>query len=197
MLLGAASLQAGDDRLQTRFVSTDAAFEKGAHEFQDLVGAFFFFDTTKNNRPAVDFAINSARVGWMTYSPSGPGLLRGNFELLGEVFAGGIFAGPGSVLAGATLLFRYNFVQPGAAIVPYVQIGGGGVYTDIGADESGGLISLPVEFNLQATIGNRFMVNSRWSILTEVTYRHISNATIKLPNYGIDSLGGSWALGFL
>ncbi len=195
-LLTLALARAGEeDTMRLRQVSTDAAFEKGAHEFQDLAGAFFFFDTTRNNRPSVDFAIDSLRIGWMTYSPSGPGILRGNFELLGEVFAGGIFDGPGHVLAGATLLFRYNLVQPGARIIPYGQIGGGGVYTDISERESRGLISLPVEFNLQATIGTRFMLNTRWSFLAEVTYRHVSNATIHLPNYGLDALGGSLGLG--
>ena len=54
-------------------------------------------------------------------------------------------------LAGARLIFRYNFVQPQARIIPYLQIGAGGVYTDIGEKESRGLISLPVEFNLQAS----------------------------------------------
>ena len=195
VLVGSASLRAGEGPLR-RQMESDAAFEKGAHEFQELAGVFFFFDTTRNNRPAVDYAIDSVRLGWMTYSPCGPGLLRGNFELLGEVFAGGIFDGPGNVLAGGTFLFRYNFVQPRAAIVPYAQVGGGGVYTDISESESRGLVSAPVEFNLQATIGTRFMVNSRWSILAEGTYRHISNATLKLPNYGVDSIGGSLGLGF-
>jgi Lipid A 3-O-deacylase (PagL) len=194
-LLGCAELRAGEGPLRRQMEAT-GPFDKGAHEFQNVAGAFFFFDTTQNNRPAVDYAVDSARIGWMTYSPSGPGLLRGNFELLGEVFAGGIFDGPGDVLAGLSLLFRYNFVQPNAFIVPYVQCGGGGVYTNISEQESNGLISLPVEFNLQATIGSRFMINSRWSILAECTYRHISNATIKLPNYGIDSLGGSLGFGF-
>lgn len=194
-LLGTLSSRAGGE-MRSQIMSSDQAFEKGAHEFQDLAGAFFFFDTTTNTRPSVDYAINSARLGWMTYSPCGPGILRGNFELLGEVFAGGIFTGPGDVLAGATLLFRYNFVQPNAVVVPYLQFGGGGVYTNISERESQGLISLPVEFNLQATVGTRFMLNQRWSILAEGTYRHISNATIKLPNYGIDTVGGSVGLGF-
>lgn len=195
LLLGVIGAQAGGE-MRSQLMSSDQAFEKGAHEFQDLTGAFFFFDTTQNDRPSVDYAINSARLGWMTYSPCGPGILRGNFELLGEIFAGGIFDGPGDVLAGASLLFRYNFVQPGAVLVPYLQFGGGGVYTNISESESRGLISLPVEFNLQATLGTRFMLNSRWSILAEGTYRHISNATIKLPNYGIDTVGGSVGVGF-
>jgi hypothetical protein len=196
LFLSAAGLMAGSEPMQSQIMSTDAAFEKGAHEFQNVTGVFFYFDTTRNNRPAVDFALNSTRVGWMTYNPCGPGILRGNFELLAELFAGGIFDGPGEIMAGATLLFRYNFVQPDAVIVPYAQIGGGGVYTNIGTEESGGLISLPVEFNLQATIGSRFMINRRWSIVAEGTYRHISNATIKLPNFGIDAVGGSLGFGF-
>ncbi|MGI9088296.1 MAG: acyloxyacyl hydrolase [Chthoniobacterales bacterium] len=189
-----AGLQAGEGPYR-RQMDTDP-FAKGAHEFQDVAGAFFFFDTTQNNRPAVDYAVDSLRLGWMTYSPRGPGILRGNFELLGEVFAGGIFDGPGNFLGGLSLLFRYNFVQPDAVVVPYLQVGGGGVYTDISNSESRGLVSLPVEFNLQASIGTRFMLNSRWSIVAEGTYRHLSNATIKLPNYGIDTGGGSLGVGF-
>ena len=195
IFLGTTVLQAGEP-MRSGLVSSDAAFEGGAHEFQNLAGAFFFFDTTKNTRPAVDYAVDSLRIGWMTYSPSGPGILRGNFELLGEVFAGGIFDGPGNFLGGVSLLFRYNFVQPNAVVVPYLQFGGGGVYTDISESESRGLISLPVEFNLQGIGGTRLMLNDRWSLVIEGAYRHISNAEIKKPNYGIDSIGGNVGFGF-
>ncbi|MGH8094903.1 MAG: acyloxyacyl hydrolase [Chthoniobacterales bacterium] len=171
-------------------------FEAGATEFQSVTGAFFFFDTTQNNRPSVDLTVESLRLGRMLSNPHGPGLVAGNFEFLGEVFAGPIVTGPGNVTAGATLFLRYNFVQPRARIIPYAQIGAGGVYTDISEKESRGLISLPVEFNLQGAIGTRIMLNDRWSIVVETGYRHISNATIKLPNYGIDSLGGNLGFGF-
>ena len=172
-------------------------FSKGAKEFQAMSGAFFFFDTTQNNRPSVDYALESLRLGVMLNNPWHLGLFSGNFELMGEIFGGGIFEGPGDVLAGASLVFRYNFVQePRPRIVPYVQIAAGGVYTNIGEDESRGLISLPVEFNLQAGIGSRFMVNDRWSIVLEGVYRHISNAEINKPNFGIDSVGGNVGFGF-
>jgi hypothetical protein len=172
------------------------AFTRGAKEFQNVTGAFFFFDTTQNERPAVDFAIDSVRLGIMLNDPQGPGFLTGNFELLGEAFAGGIFDGPGNVMAGSNLIFRYNFIQPRARIIPYLQIGAGIVYTDISESESRGLVSLPVEFDLQGITGLRFMLNQRWSVLVEGGYRHISNATIKLPNYGIDSVGGNLGFGF-
>jgi hypothetical protein len=162
-----------------------------------MSGAFFFFDTTQNNRPSVDYALESLRLGVMLNNPWHLGLFSGNFEFMGEVFAGGIFEGPGDVLAGASLVFRYNFVQePNARFAPYAQIAAGGVYTNIGEEESRGLISLPVEFNLQAGIGARFFLDDRWSLIFEGDYRHISNAEIKKPNYGIDSVGGNVGFGF-
>ena len=175
---------------------TQSNFSRGSKEFQNVAGAYFFFDTTQNNRPAIDFALDSARFGIMLNDPWMAGPFSGNMELLGEVFGGGIFDGPGNVMAGATLIFRYNFVQPRARLVPYLQIGAGGVYTDIGEEESRGLISLPVEFNLQGIVGTRIMLNDRWSLVIEGAYRHISNAEIKKPNFGIDSAGGNVGFGF-
>ncbi|MEO8045507.1 MAG: acyloxyacyl hydrolase [Spartobacteria bacterium] len=174
----------------------ESNFSRGAKEFQNVTGAYFFFTTTENNRPSVDFAVNSTRLGLMLNDPWQAGPLSGNFELLGEVFGAGIFEGPGNVMAGTTLIFRYNFVQPRARLIPYLQIGAGGVYTDIGERESRGLISLPVEFNLQGVGGTRLMLSDRWSLVIEGGYRHISNAEIKKPNYGIDSIGGNLGFGF-
>lgn len=195
--LALATAQAGGD-LHT-FREADTApdrFSRGSREWEDLVGAYFLFDRGGNQRVTVDYLIDSLRYGAMLYSPNGPGILRGNVEALGEIFAGGIFHGPGTAVAGITGFLRYNFVQPGARIVPYFQGGGGFIYTDITGEESDRAISLPVEFNLQAVGGLRFIVNSRWSVLTEMGYRHISNASIKSPNYGIDQLGGNVGVGF-
>src|SRR5689334_13728256 len=171
-------------------------FAAGAKEFQNVLGYFSFFDTTQNNRPAIDYSLDTLRLGIMLNDPWSLGLLSGNFELMGEIFAGPVVNGPGNVLAGATLVFRYNFVQPKAHLIPYLQIGAGGVYTDIPEDESRGLISLPVEFNLQGIAGTRLMLNEHWSLVIEAAYRHISNAEIKKPNYGIDSVGGNVGFGF-
>ena len=82
-----------------------------------------------------------------------------------------------------------------ARIIPYLQIGAGLVYTDVSEKESGGLVSLPVEFNLQGTLGLRFMVNQRWSIVAEGEYRHIFNAEIQKPNFGINTVGGNLGFG--
>jgi hypothetical protein len=126
----------------------------------------------------------------MLNNPHGSGLLAGNFEGLGEVFCGGIFDGPAGVIAGSSLLFRYNFIQPRTRFTPYLQGGGGFVYTSVSGHESRDLVSLPVEFNLQAGLGLRYRIDPRWSLLMESGFRHISNAGLKNPNFGINSVGG-------
>jgi len=37
-------------------------FAKGAKEFQDVSGAFFYYETFRDNPPAIDFAVQS--IGW-------------------------------------------------------------------------------------------------------------------------------------
>jgi hypothetical protein len=169
-------------------------FAKGSKEFQNVTGVFYFFERGGNEGPSIDLAVESLRLGLMLNNPRGSGFFAGNYEFLGEVFGAPIFQGVGNVTAGATLFIRYNFIQPGGRITPYMQIGGGGVYTDISEHESRGLVSLPVEFNLQGAGGLRFEAGRDWSILVEAGYRHISNGTIKLPNRGIDSVGGDLGL---
>jgi lipid A 3-O-deacylase len=171
-------------------------FAKGSKEFQNVAGAFYFFDRGDNDGPSIDLAVDSIRLGKMLSNPHGSGFFAGNYELLGEVFGGSIFQGPGSVELGATLIIRYNFIQPRSRVIPYMQIGAGGIYTDISERDSHGLVSLPVNFNLQGTGGLRFMLDRKCSLILEAGYRHISDASIKLPNRGVDSVGGDIGFGF-
>lgn len=168
----------------------DEVFARGGREFQNVTGVFYFFDRGGNDGPSIDLAVDSIRLGLMLSNPRGSGFFAGNYELLGEVFGGSIFQGPASVEAGATLFIRYNFIQPRARVIPYMQIGGGGIYADISERGSRGLVSSPLNFNLQGTGGLRFMFNRKCSLVLEAGYRHISDASIKLPNRGVDSVGG-------
>src|SRR5262245_28219453 len=38
-------------------------FAAGAKEFQNVLGYFAFFDTTQNNRPAIDYSLDTLRLG--------------------------------------------------------------------------------------------------------------------------------------
>src|SRR5437762_12278991 len=100
------AIQPGESR------PADDHFAFGAKEFQNVTGAFFFFDTTKNQRPSIDFALDTMRLGVMLNDPSGLGPVTDNFELLGEISAGPVVRGPGNVLAGGSLGFCYYFIQP-------------------------------------------------------------------------------------
>lgn len=172
-------------------------FAAGSWELENVVGSYFLFDRGGNHRISTDYAVDSVRLGLMVSNPKASGLLRGNFEFMGEAFGGHIFQGPGSVLGGITFFFRYNFIHPNAHIIPYVQVGGGGVYTDVAHGlASSDDIGADFEFNLQGIIGLRFLLNSHWSINTEGSYRHISNAGLATPNYGIDSAGGALGFGY-
>lgn len=178
------------DEIET--VVQESPFDRGRLEFQVLGGAFFSF----NHSPDFNYAIGTLRLGCMLYSPKGDGCLRGNTELLIEAFGGGIFEGPGSGLVGGSLLLRYNFVQPESTVVPYFQIGAGGLYSDAAKDHSQRLIGSDFEFNLQASIGVRWFCTPSCAVTLEGGYRHISNADMADRNVGVDSLGGMVGVSF-
>ena len=172
-------------------------FARGSCELENMFGSYYLFDRGGKERVSVDNVVDSVRFGIMLYNPNGTSLLRGNFEFVSEIFGGAIFHGPGNVVAGASIFLRYNFIQPGSRLVPYFQFGGGGVYTDIAHGEaSSNAISQNYNFNLQWILGLRYLINPKWSLNLEGSYRHISNAGLSDPNYGIDQLGGALGVGY-
>ena len=194
--LALSPIVAGGDRISTSFQSNELGYVQGTREIEVLGGAFTSFDYATRKRPQVDFALASVREGWMLDDVRS-GIFFGNEEVLIDVFAGPILKGPGSVMTGATLILRHNFVtRPGGFFVPYYQMGVGGLYSDAAnADRVQFGIGSTFEFNLQATLGARWRVNRSWSINTEVGYRHISNAGLESRNGGVDAIGGFIGLG--
>jgi lipid A 3-O-deacylase len=166
-------------------------FDKGNMELQLGAGAFFSIKTGNSaSKPDLTDVDASVRLGWMLNTPVGDQWYSGNLEFLAEAFGGVVVDGPGDGLGGLTLLLRYNFVQPGAKLVPYFQIGAGGILNDIHKEEHQRLVGQDFEFNLQAAFGLRFFLNERTAIFGEFGYRHISNADNAERNVGLNSLGG-------
>ena len=57
VLLASVAARAGTESTQPiESRQADDNFAFGAKEFQNVTGAFFFFDTTKNQRPSIDYA---------------------------------------------------------------------------------------------------------------------------------------------
>lgn len=168
---------------------TDSLFEAGRIELQSGAGAYWSFIPDSSVRPDMDYTLSTYRLGIMLSDVHGGGWLRGNTEFLLEGFYGSVVTGPGDWLAGGALQLRYNFVQPEAKWIPYIQIGAGGLWNDIYKDKSQELIGQSFEFNLQAALGLRRQINARWGVTVEAGYRHISNADLADRNRGLDSVG--------
>jgi lipid A 3-O-deacylase len=132
----------------------------------------------------------SVRHGWMLNAPQDiDSLYRGNFEVLFDVTAACITSGLGKGFIGPSILWRYNFVQPGASVVPYLQGGSGFVLTDAYKDRTQRAIGQAFEFYLRAEVGARFFLTDNWSFDIEGGYQHISNARMAERNYGVNALG--------
>jgi len=161
-----------------------------------LAGAFWDPGLYGDNRPRFDYALQSLRLGYVVTDLTGGGLFRGDLEFLVEATGGEFFEGPASYLVGGNLLVRWNFVQgPNPKWVPYIQIGGGGLYHDADTDAQD-VLGSNVEAMAVGGLGLRYHLNEKWAIVAEVTYRHISNASTTERNRGLNSVGGQLGVSY-
>ncbi len=165
--------------------STGNLFEARRWEANISSGVLFSPVGTPKDRPVINYTITTLQLGYMLTDVGGPGILRGNFEVAGDVFASKVFIGPGSYIAGGTVWIRYNFVPAGWRIIPYLEGGAGLTTTDI--DRS--YVGQPFNFNLDIAAGLRFFVAKNWSVNLSCQYQHISNANTGNKNVGINSYG--------
>jgi opacity protein-like surface antigen len=146
----------------------------------------FSFSGPSRNRSPIDYTSTGLQLGYMLGDVKGDGWWRGNLELAGEGFGSTIFRGEGNYIAGGTLWLRYNLVsRSSCGLVPYAQVGGGFVSTDI----NHGIVGQPFNFNLDLGVGVRYFVGRNWSINLEYRYQHISNAGLNQHNLGINADG--------
>ncbi len=175
-------------------MSTSSPFDAGKMELQSSSGAYF--SVGHDSQPRLNYSSTALRLGVMLNSPSGDGWSRGNWEAMFQLFGGATFKGPEGELGGAALMLRYNFVQPDARWVPYVQIGAGAVYNNIYQDRDQELIGQRWELGLEAAVGVRYFFNERWSFNIEGGYRYITNVGQNDRDVGLGSVGGGIGLGY-
>ncbi len=192
-LCGVGSSRAGEPDGKTPAAPVaveDQIFHRGAWDLQVAEAVEFSLQTTSRIRPNIDYNLTVLRVGYMLDDPHGSNFLRGNNEFLLEVVGGPMFQGPGSALGGLSIVYRRNFLSPGARIVPYLNLGAGGVYSDAFHDKVQQALGSPFEFDLQAAVGVRFRLGLNWTLDAEFAYRHLSNAHIVDRNLGTNAIGG-------
>ena len=137
-------------------------------------------------------------VGWQLDEIGNDGWTRGNTEFLFSGMYAPVIHGPNPWFTGGLFGPRYNFIQEGWPVIPYLESRVGFMFTDAtGATDSQGQ-----DFCFSFTIGAgvRIPVMDRLSVNLGVLYQHISNGGLsepQNPNVGLDSIGPtlsvSWA----
>jgi opacity protein-like surface antigen len=173
------------------------AFRAGGHEVELRGGALFSFLNSGVRKPVLDYSTASASFGWMLNDVHGSGFFRGNNEFVLEILGADTFKGPGHYFAGSQSLWRYNFVQPGAKLVPYFELGGGILVNDIYHNQTQRLIGEGFEFGLHSGLGVRWMLTDHWALSFEADYQHVSNAGLSRRNQGLNSLGSTLGINYL
>lgn len=168
-------------------------FARGSRETAQTVGFFYSPVLARKGRPGLHYAQINQTFGWMLASPSAPWgatWLRGNWEALANLCGMAVVSGPSGFLAGGRALIRYNFVQPEARWVPFVQLGAGVLGNNVYRNRDQRLIGSGVEFTLVADAGVRYFFTPRWAAILTADFEHISNANTASRNYGVNALGG-------
>jgi hypothetical protein len=125
------------------------------------------------------------------------GILRGYSEFFFRGDYDQIVHGPENHYEGLIVGPRYNFVQPGWKIIPYVEGGVGFVFAD-SKPQFGGLGQ---DFNFTFTVGAgaKYQICDDFFVRLGVEYQHVSNAGLSEPtnpNHPIDGLGPKLSFGY-
>ena len=106
------------------------------------------------------------------------------FSLIGEA----ILEGPENHYFGINVGLRYNFVQPGWRIIPYIS-GGVGLGILDSHPEIRGAQGQDFTFNILTAVGVSYQVNEQWKVQVGVLYQHLSNGGQSSPNPSLNLLG--------
>ncbi len=117
-----------------------------------------------------------------------PGFWRGYNQVYFLGMAEPIFRGPENFYYGVSAGFRYNFVQPGARLVPYVSGGVGLGWIDSHANVFGAQ-GQDFTFNILTALGVSYRLNDRTSLTVGALYQHLSNGGQTDPNPSLNLFG--------
>lgn len=88
--------------------------------------------------------------------------------------------------------FRYNFIQPGWRLQPFVSGGVGLGAVDATKEYTAGALGQNFTFNIQSTIGAAYKLDDHWKLTAAILYQHLSNAGLsepERPNSSLNTLG--------
>ncbi len=117
-----------------------------------------------------------------------PGFFRGYHQFYFLGMAEPILRGPETHYFGVSAGMRYNFVQPGARIVPYISGGVGLGWIDAHENVIGAQ-GQDFTFNILSAIGISYRVNDHLSVTAGALYQHLSNGGQTDPNSSLNLFG--------
>ncbi len=128
----------------------------------------------------------TARWRWGTVHSDG--WLRGFNQIYLLAMAEPIFRGPENHYFGISTGLRYNFVRPGARLIPYVSGGVGMGFIDSHANIYGAQ-GQDFTFNILTAAGVSYRIDNHWKASAGVLYQHLSNGGQTDPNPSLNLLG--------
>ena len=171
-------------------------FQEDRITLEFMTGAMFSPCGLGPHEPVYNYQQNNVRLGWMLVSPDDKENpfrdtpFRGNFEALFETTGSYVWETFGTYMVGITGIVRYNFVQPGWIVVPYIQGGAGVIYTNARNWSNQEAIGGNWEFTPQFAGGLKFLIDDNFCFNIEGAFQHISNACTSARNEGVNAYGG-------
>jgi hypothetical protein len=161
---------------------------EGGHELQIWSGGGHGINGSQSGDGVWNVGL---RFGLILTAPHGPGFLRGRLEYAVEavpvfwVFQKGNTAYGGGI---NPLAFKWA-LDTHRSVVPYFEIGGGTLFTNVKTPPG----TSQINFTTGGALGLHFL-RSKYNISTEVRFMHISNAGMTTLNPGINTI--QFRLGF-
>jgi lipid A 3-O-deacylase len=170
----------------------DATFKQGSLVISPEAGYGQQFEFQHmHDFTGLEFADVGVRVGWLPFSPAGPGPLHGSLEIGLEPLYQRYVDPVDAFFAGLGAVFRYHFLSLGR-FVPYVEIAGFVGGTDLRVAE----IRSDFAFLLFGGAGAAFFVSDHTAIYGGYRLQHVSNGNTQDPNRGFESHTGVVGVSF-
>ncbi len=128
----------------------------------------------------------TGRIRWGAVHSDG--WLRGFNQVYLLAMAEPIFRGPENHYFGISTGLRYNFVRPGARLIPYISGGAGLGFID-SRPQIPGAQGEDFTFNILTAAGVAYKLNDHWKANIGILYQHFSNAQLTDPNPSLNLLG--------
>ncbi len=169
-------------------VRSQAGPVEGGHELQVWTGSGHGINGSQSGDGIWNVGF---RYGLILTAAHGPGFLRGRLEYAVDAVPVFLVVQKTNTAYGVGLNpFAFKWaLDTHRSIVPYLELGGGTLFTNTNVPEG----TSRINFTTSGALGLHFL-HRKHNISAEVRYMHISNAGLATPNPGINTI--QFRLGF-